>query len=175
MSLLKHLRVLLLALLAWLSCPAFAAPPGWAVLLEPLQLAAILDTTADVRIIQVTGDYAAGHIPDAVSAPYAQFRGPRENPGALASLEVMTSTVQNLGINADTPVVVVHSGKNSADFGAAARVYWTLKSLGVPLRRRWNNSSQIGVRASSMRVLQITSKACRHPQRVLGLLRALSI
>jgi thiosulfate/3-mercaptopyruvate sulfurtransferase len=36
-----------------------------------------------------------------------------------------------LGIEADTPVVVVHAGANQTDMGAAARVYWTLKSLGV--------------------------------------------
>ena len=31
----------------------------------------------------------------------------------------------------DTPVVVVHQGTNQTDFGAAARVYWTLKSSGI--------------------------------------------
>ena len=39
--------------------------------------------------------------------------------------------MQSLGIDAATPVVVVYEGSNSTDFGAAARVYWTLKAAGV--------------------------------------------
>jgi thiosulfate/3-mercaptopyruvate sulfurtransferase len=39
--------------------------------------------------------------------------------------------VRSLGIDAATPVVVVYEGSNSTDFGAAARVYWTLKAAGV--------------------------------------------
>ncbi|MGJ8689872.1 MAG: sulfurtransferase [Gammaproteobacteria bacterium] len=126
-------RLCLSILVTFLSLPlsAAAAPQGWTVLLEPAQLANILAATPDVRILHVTGDYDAGHIPGAISAPYAQFRGPRENPGAVSSLEILSSVVQKLGVNADTPVVIVHAGSNSADFGAAARTYWTLKSLGI--------------------------------------------
>ena len=58
----------------------YAAPPGWKPLLEPTELAAL---------------------------------------------------VQSLGINADTPVAIVHQGTNPADMGTATRVYWTLKSLGL--------------------------------------------
>ena len=126
-------RFCLLTLVAVLSLPisAAAAPQGWTALLEPAQLANILAATPEVRIVQVTGDYNEGHIPGAISAPYAQFRGPRENPGAVSSIETLTPIIQGLGLNADTPVVVVHAGSNAADFGAAARVYWTLKSLGI--------------------------------------------
>tara|TARA_R110002072_G_scaffold4663_8_gene32672 strand:+ start:56323 stop:57297 length:975 start_codon:yes stop_codon:yes gene_type:complete len=119
------------------SAVGFAQPPGWSALLEPEQLAQILDIhnsdrpDQPVRILRVTGDYAAGHIPGAVSAPYAQFRGPQDNAGQLPAIGSLQTLVQHLGIDAATPVVVVHQGNSAADMGAATRVYWTLKSLGV--------------------------------------------
>ncbi|MCB1666183.1 MAG: sulfurtransferase [Pseudomonadales bacterium] len=124
-----HSLCLLLSL--WLPVQASAAPQGWEVLLEPAQLVNILAASPQVRLLHVTGDYDAGHIPGAVSAPYAEFRGPGGNPGALPSMAALTALVQRLGITPQTPVVVIHSGSNASDFGAAARVYWTLKSLGV--------------------------------------------
>lgn len=127
----RLLRAVLTTALALLSTVALAAPQGWSKLLEPAQLSAILQSTPQVRVLHVTGDYAAGHIPGAVAAPYPQFRGPQENPGQLRDVSELTATVQKLGIEANTPVVVVHQGSNASDFGAAARVYWTLKSLGV--------------------------------------------
>jgi thiosulfate/3-mercaptopyruvate sulfurtransferase len=108
-----------------------AQPAGWSVLMEPADLSALLDSTPEVRVIHVTGNFAEGHIPGAAEAPYAQFRGPANNAGSLPSLEHLTALVQQLGINADTPVVVVHQGNSASDMGAATRVYWTLKSLGV--------------------------------------------
>jgi thiosulfate/3-mercaptopyruvate sulfurtransferase len=102
---------------------AGAAPAGWAPLLEPAELERLLSQTDQIRVIHVTGDYAAGHIPGSVHAPYADFRGPQDNAGQLPPLEALTAVVQQLGISADTPVAIVHQG-NSA-------VYWTLKSLGV--------------------------------------------
>lgn len=131
MNLGVRVRVFLLLALVSLASSVNAAPQGWTVLLEPAQLANVLAATPDVRVLHVTGDYAAGHIPGAIFAPYGQFRGPQENPGALNSLDELGRVVRSLGINAETPTVVVHAGASSADFGAAARVYWTLKSLGV--------------------------------------------
>lgn len=110
---------------------ATAAPDGWSALLEPAQLNTILSQSDDVRVIQVTGDYAAGHIPGSVHAPYADFRGPQDNAGQLPPIEALTAIVQRLGISADTPVMIVHQGNSAVDMGAATRVYWTLKSLGV--------------------------------------------
>lgn len=124
-------RTYALFLILALPLPALGAPQGWTVLLEPAQLANILVTSPNVRVIHVTGDYAAGHIPGSVDVPYAQFRGPSANPGAVPTLEDLTALVRSIGIDAQTPVAVVHSGANAADFGAGARVYWTLKSLGV--------------------------------------------
>ena len=109
----------------------YAAPPGWKPLLEPTELAAIMGGSRSLRVIHVTGDFAASHIPGAANAPYPQWRGPQENPGALPAVEKLAALVQSLGINADTPVAIVHQGTNPADMGTATRVYWTLKSLGI--------------------------------------------
>lgn len=76
--------------------------------------------------------YAAGHIPGALSAPYGAWRGPATNPGELPSLDKLTKLVQSLGLTPDTHVIVASTGKDETDFGAAARVYWTLKVLGLP-------------------------------------------
>jgi thiosulfate/3-mercaptopyruvate sulfurtransferase len=131
MSLLARLREVSLLVLLAMPWSALAAPQGWTALLEPAQLANILVMSPNVRVLHVTGDYSSGHIPGAIEAPYEGFRGPGSNPGSLPSLEQLTTLVRRFGITDQTPVVVVHSGVNASDFGAAARVYWTLKSLGV--------------------------------------------
>lgn len=118
----------------WLSTgtvPAVAAPDGWSPLLEPAGLAEILDRSAEVRVLRLTGEYEAGHIPGAVSTPYPRFRGPQDNPGQLPDLAGLRKLLQQAGVDADTPVVLVHEGSSAPDMGAATRVYWTLKSLGV--------------------------------------------
>jgi thiosulfate/3-mercaptopyruvate sulfurtransferase len=75
--------------------------------------------------------YTAGHIPGALNAPYGRFRGPAENPGQQPSEADLTTLLRELGLEADSRVVIVHQGKDETDFGAAARVYWTLKSSGL--------------------------------------------
>ena len=121
------------ALIAGLGAtPLLAAPEGWAPLLEPADLAALLDIHGgDIRVVHVTGDFEAGHIPGAAAAPYGQWRSGPENPGALRDRAHFADLARELGLTPDTPTVVVHSGANATDMGAAARVYWTLKSLGV--------------------------------------------
>ena len=75
--------------------------------------------------------YETGHIAGSLPAPYPSGRGPSDNPGALPSPAALAARVQSLGIAPDTPVVVVYAGIDATDFGAAARVYWTLKAAGV--------------------------------------------
>ncbi len=107
-------------------------PAGWQPLLEPRELAAILASDSGVRIIRVTGNYGRGHLPGSVESPYEDWRGTGRNPGELRSLNEYTALVQKLGIGPDMAVVVVHQGSDPADMGAATRVYWTLKTLGIP-------------------------------------------
>ena len=126
-------RSILTAAVVLSLCPAaFAASP---VDLDPLVGPAELErirAKADPLILDIRGEaYAEGHIPGAVHAPYASFRGPADNPGQLLTDERLTEVFRNLGIALDRPTVIVHQGTDETDFGAAARVYWTLKSAGV--------------------------------------------
>ena len=110
------------------SAAAWAAQP----LLTPAELDAVRQQPA-VRVIDIRPPdaYAAGHIPGAVSAPYGQWRGPADNPGQLPPVDTLTQRVRTLGLDQDTHAVVVSSGADGTDFGASARVYWTLKYLGL--------------------------------------------
>jgi thiosulfate/3-mercaptopyruvate sulfurtransferase len=107
---------------------AWAAQP----LLSPAELEALRANPA-VRILDVRDpkSYAANHIPGAISAPYGNFRGPAGNPGELPELGKLTTLVQSLGLSPATHAVIVSSGSDQTDFGSAARVYWTLKVLGL--------------------------------------------
>jgi thiosulfate/3-mercaptopyruvate sulfurtransferase len=75
--------------------------------------------------------YDKGHIAGALSAPYAQWRGPKDNPGRLPDVDALAGLIRSLGIDAQTPVVVVYEGTDATEFGAAARVVWTLKAAGL--------------------------------------------
>lgn len=102
-------------------------------LIEAQQLNAALTAQPKLQIIDIRSpaDYAAGHIPGAVSAPYAQWRGPADNPGKLADDTYFEQLLQQLGVTEQQPIVLYSSGVDETDFGATARVYWTLKYLGL--------------------------------------------
>lgn len=110
-----------------LSALAFAAQP----LLSPTELQTLLPNK-NVRVVDIRpgNEYATQHIPGALSAPYGSWRGPAANPGQLPALPELQKRVQSLGLTPENHVVVVSSGADQTDFGASARVYWTLKSLG---------------------------------------------
>ena len=117
--------------LAALPVMAFATPEGWKPLLEPAELAAIAAQTPDLRIVHVTGAADGPVIAGAAFSPYAKWRAGPTNPGAILPELEYEVEITRLGIDADTPVVIVHAGTDASDMGAAARVYWTLKSVGV--------------------------------------------
>jgi thiosulfate/3-mercaptopyruvate sulfurtransferase len=77
--------------------------------------------------------YLAGHLPGAVHADYAHaaWRLPRGKVSVYlpepAQIEALAG---DLGISNDSDVVIVHEGTDASSFGAAARVYWTLKTVG---------------------------------------------
>ncbi|MBL3561058.1 sulfurtransferase [Rhodovulum sulfidophilum] len=122
--------------LALLAGPALSAP-DFGPLIEPRELADALDAPAPLVLDIRTGPdgaapvFEAGHVPGAISAPYGLFRGPAENPGQLIPEDRLTEVLRSLGVTRDRPTVIVHQGSGASDFGAAARVYWTLKSSGV--------------------------------------------
>ncbi len=111
---------------------AFAAPEGWKPLLTPAELAAIAADTPNLRIVHVTGAPDNGVIEGAQFSPYAKWRAGPTNPGAVLPEMEYELEITRLGIDETTPVVIVHAGTDPSDMGAAARIYWTLKSLGVP-------------------------------------------
>lgn len=102
-------------------------------LLTPAELTAIHTSAPQLRVIDIRDpqSYGAQHIPGAVSAPYGKWRGPATNPGELPDISKLTQLVQSLGLTPATHAVVVSSGADATDFGASARVYWTLKTLGL--------------------------------------------
>jgi thiosulfate/3-mercaptopyruvate sulfurtransferase len=122
--------LLVLACLLW-PMLAPAAPQGWAPLLEPEELAAIMAREPEVRVIHVGSGFARGHVPGAVHAPFARWRGQPDNPGAPPPVAELEALARSLGIAADMPVAVVHAGTSPSDMGHAAWVYWMLRSLGV--------------------------------------------
>lgn len=117
----------LLALFLWCGA-AFAAGP----LLSSEQLEPLL-SDPQVRIVDIRDaqSFAGGHIEGAQNAPYNEWLGPPENFGILPPAQAMVALVQRLGLTPDSHVVVISAGSDGTDFGAAARVYWMLKSLGV--------------------------------------------
>ena len=118
-------------------------------LVDDHQLAALLELPS-VRVIDIRppADYAAGHIPGAVSVPYGKWRGPANNPGQLISTENLQQLLQGIGVEADQHLVVYSSGDSQTDFGAAARVYWTLKYAGLPYLSVLNGGFQQWQRAA---------------------------
>lgn len=115
-----------------------AAAQDLSPLVDAAELAAIQEQgdalILDIRAAEGEGEapsYAAGHVEGSVNAPYALFRGPEENPGQLPTDAELTETLRGLGVEKDRPTVIVSQGADVSDFGAAARVYWTLKSSGV--------------------------------------------
>ena len=101
-------------------------------IIEASDLNALVQQQA-VKIVDIRGDvkaFAQAHITGSVQIPYGKFRGPAENPGKLPELTQLAAIFGAAGLDLSDSVVVAHEGKNSSDFGAAARVYWTLKSVG---------------------------------------------
>lgn len=107
---------------------AWSAQP----LLSPAELQPLLQQQTKPRVIDIRDakSFELGHIEGAVNAPYGKWRGPATNPGELPDQDKLVQLVKSLGLTPESHAVVVSNGVDSSDFGAMARVYWTLKSLG---------------------------------------------
>lgn len=126
----RHLFPAAALALATLVAPAWAQDT-FGPLITPEALNTKLEDGAP-HVLDIRGEaYAKGHIPGAVSAPYAEFRGPEDNPGQVVPEAELEAFFQSLGLTKDRPIAIVHDGGSDTDFGAAARVYWTLKSSGL--------------------------------------------
>lgn len=124
------MKKLLGALILSLGLVSAAAASSYGPLVEADALftstAAINPVLLDIR----NKGYDEKHILGAISAPYSIFRGSKENPGGVVDVEKLETSLEKVGLVQDQPIVIIYEGKNSSDFGAAARVYWTLKSTG---------------------------------------------
>jgi thiosulfate/3-mercaptopyruvate sulfurtransferase len=81
-----------------------------------------------------TEAYRTAHIPGAIHSDYdkAGWRVTRHDvPFMLPTQAELEKLIGELGIDEDTHVVVVPAGVSYTDFGAAARIYWTLKVAGL--------------------------------------------
>src|SRR6056300_526464 len=100
--------------------------------IDSFRLADLLESQ-QVKVLEIRSEekvYLSSHIPGSVYIPYGEFRGPKTNPGKLPELEQLAKSLGSRGIDTLDSVVIVHDGVTTTDFGAAARVYWTLKSVG---------------------------------------------
>lgn len=90
----------------------------------------------DLVVVDVRGKtaediFAAGHVPGAVFSAYpGNWRGQGDIPGAVPEAAALEATIASLGVNGDSLVVIVPAGTNSAEFGGAARLYWSFKYAG---------------------------------------------
>lgn len=78
--------------------------------------------------------YEAAHIPGSVHSDYdkAGWRVTRNNvPFMVPTAPELEKLIGDLGIDENSHVVVVPAGVNVLDFGSAARIYWTLKVVGL--------------------------------------------
>ncbi|MCY3878993.1 MAG: rhodanese-like domain-containing protein [Rhodobacteraceae bacterium] len=124
------MKISLTAAIAALGLSGAAAAGTFGPLVTPQELASNLDQ-ANPIILDIRGEaYGEGHLPGAVPAPYSLFRGPSTNPGQLLDVATLEPRFEALGLNFEQPIVIVHEGNSNSNFGAAARVYWTLKSTG---------------------------------------------
>ena len=127
-------------LFAMLSGPGFASPvtplvsPQW--LKDHLADPAIV--VLDIRSAIDGGGGAAylqAHIPGAIHSDYdkAGWRVTRNGvPFELPTVAELEKLIGETGIDEDSHVVIVPAGVSATDFGAAARIYWTLKVAGHP-------------------------------------------
>jgi thiosulfate/3-mercaptopyruvate sulfurtransferase len=90
----------------------------------------------DIRSVVDGGGHAAfvaGHVPGAVHSDYTRdgWRAARGLvTGLLPERDALETLFGRLGISPEHHVIVIGAGNGPADFSAAARVYWTLKTGG---------------------------------------------
>lgn len=129
---------------AALSASALLSLPAQAADIRPLVDVAWLKQSLErpnLVVLDIRSDsegggeagFARGHIQGAVFSDYAKagWRTTIQGiPGMLPPIDQVAGLIGSLGIDNKTHVVVVPAGKDSTDFGSAARVYWTFKVLG---------------------------------------------
>lgn len=114
----------------------FLAPPAL-LAAEPLVngtwLAANLDQP-NLRVLdlQPAPAYSQYHVPGAIHGNYADWRKPdaKGTPQMLPAVAELERLIGGLGIDNQTHVVLVVTGRGAGEMASATRVYWTFKALG---------------------------------------------
>lgn len=125
----SHLKRLLALVLVLACFPALAMPPlvdaNWLKSNSDKKDLVVLD-------IQEATSFSRYHIPDAINLPYSKWRtdGKRGPSGMRPSTDKLEKMLGSAGIGNDSQVVIVATGQGAGDMAAAARVFWTLMSLG---------------------------------------------
>jgi thiosulfate/3-mercaptopyruvate sulfurtransferase len=100
------------------------------LLTEPEELGSLLgDMGLLILDLRAPDKYVTGHVPGAINACYGTFLlGQKPAMGLLPPLDRLSRTLSALGLDADTHVVTY----DDEGGGRAARVIWTLHTLGHP-------------------------------------------
>lgn len=113
--------------------PQIEVPP----LLGPNDLSNLMTVTTpyvlDIRNKKARAalfSYKAGHIPGSVNVPYGEWRALWHDPLSVPTDADLTKIVQRAGLTKGAPIIIAHSSAARGNFGSAAFVYWTLKSVG---------------------------------------------
>lgn len=113
-------------------CDQAPGVADWSVMPRPETLAHLLAQNAvQVLDIRDPDDREAGVIPGSISIPYALWRGPEDNLGEPPSEARIAELIGGAGLRLDRPIIVVHGFDAPMETGAAAVVYWILKSSGA--------------------------------------------
>lgn len=138
----------------------------------------------DIRAVEPGGKtnaYEDAHIPGAQHADYFQagWRAKRDGvPGLLPSKAAIENLAGSLGIDETKHVVVVWGGEDNNEFGAAARVYWTMKVYGhdnVSIldggQAAWTKAGYLTQKGKSPQVAPALFEATYRPELHAGLER----
>lgn len=101
----------------------------------PLVLSAQLITSAELKeeiksnnkLVILGIDDAGGKIPNSRAIEYKSVRDKDDN---VQDAKLFEALMQREGVNNDSKVVIVESGKGYGSFHPAARLYWTFKYFG---------------------------------------------
>lgn len=125
----KLRQYLLLFLLLFTSPLLLAAQP----LVDGAWLVANLDKPNLLVVdLQPGPAYLQYHVPGAIHSDYADWRRPdaKGTPQMLPPVTELEQLIGGLGIDNQTHVVLVVTGRSAGELASATRVYWTLKALG---------------------------------------------
>jgi thiosulfate/3-mercaptopyruvate sulfurtransferase len=101
-------------------------------LITPANLTLLPAGRACVIDIRPQDAFSAGHVPGSASAPYTRGWRARAGaaPGLLPQADALAALIGATGLTPERHAVIVASSASASDLAGAARVYWTLRTVG---------------------------------------------